>query len=84
MKAIFLCEKEKTVNNVYAQHVKARIKEEIGLDERVYSRADVMASPESFCDTEFIFSTWGMPELTSEDTIFSVSLVAIAESISIP
>ena len=67
MKAIFLCEKSKTVNNVYAQHVKDRIKEETDLDERVYSRADVMASPESFRDTEFIFSTWGMPSFTEEE-----------------
>ena len=67
MKAIFLCEKEKTVNNVYAQHVKARIKEKVELDERVYSRADVMASPESFCNTEFIFSTWGMPSFTEDE-----------------
>ena len=70
MKAIFLCEKEKTVNNVYAQHVKDRIKEETDIDERVYSRADVMESPESFRDTEFIFSTWGMPSSrNSSDTV---------------
>lgn len=67
MKAIFLCEKAKTVNNVYADHVKARLKNSIEIDDRVYSRADVMASPEDFCDVEVIFSTWGMPSFTEEE-----------------
>ena len=67
MKAIFLCEKSKTLNNVYAEHVKARLNGSVELCDRVYSRADVMASPESFCDTEFIFSTWGMPSFTEDE-----------------
>ena len=67
MKAIFLCEKSKTLNNVYAEHVKARLNGSVELCDRVYSRADIMASPESFCDTEFIFSTWGMPSFTEDE-----------------
>ena len=67
MKAIFLCEKAKNIVNVYAQHVTERINKSISLDSHTYSRADVMASPEDFCDVEIIFSTWGMPSFTEEE-----------------
>jgi phosphoglycerate dehydrogenase-like enzyme len=67
MKAIFLCEKAKSIGNVYAPHVMERINRLAELDGRIYSRADVMASPESFRDVEVIFSTWGMPCFTEEE-----------------
>lgn len=67
MKAIFLCEKAKTVDKVYAQHVKERIGKSVELDLHVYSRSDVIESPEGFRDTEYIFSTWGMPSFTADE-----------------
>ena len=67
MKAIFLCEKAKSIGNVYAPHVTERINRLTELDGRIYSRSDIMASPESFRDVEVIFSTWGMPCFTEEE-----------------
>ncbi len=37
------------------------------LDEEVYAKADVLASPLKFADTEIIFSTWGMLVFTEDE-----------------
>ena len=58
MKTIYLCEKADTVAKVY------------GIDCAVYTKADVLNDPESFAKTEYIFSTWGMPEFSEEDDPF--------------
>lgn len=55
MKTIYLCEKADTVAKVY------------GIDGAVYTKADVLNDPESFAKTEYIFSTWGMPEFSEEE-----------------
>lgn len=55
MKTIYLSEKVKAVKNVY------------GTDEAVYVKADVLKDPESFKDTEYIFSTWGMPVFSKDE-----------------
>ena len=55
MKQIYLCENGQNIKNVY------------GVDDRVYSKAQVLADPEGFRDTRFIFSTWGMPVFTEEE-----------------
>ena len=55
MKTIYLCEKADTVAKVY------------GIDGTVYTKADVLNDPESFAKTEYIFSTWGMPEFSEEE-----------------
>ena len=33
----------------------------------LYKKADILAAPEKFADTEIIFSTWGMPVFTEEE-----------------
>lgn len=55
MKTIYLCEKEQNIRNVF------------GTQERVWCKADVLANPGSFRNTEYIFSTWGMPEFSEEE-----------------
>lgn len=55
MNKIYLCEKEINIRNVYCN------------DEPVYTKAQVLSSPESFESTEYIFSTWGMPAFTEEE-----------------
>lgn len=55
MKKIYLCERPANVQSVFCT------------DERVYKKEDVMQCPESFRDTEYIFSTWGMPVFTEEE-----------------
>lgn len=55
MKTIYLCESEKDLRRVY------------GTEDKIYSKADVLQNPESFLDTEYVFSTWGMPAFTEEE-----------------
>ncbi len=43
------------------------LKTEAELEPIVYSKNDVISSPEKFKDTEFVFTTWGMPVFTSEE-----------------
>ncbi len=38
-----------------------------GSEDTVYNKADVLSEPERFLDTEYIFSTWGMPEFSEEE-----------------
>ena len=56
MKKCFLTKKPQHIYEAYAS------------DTAIYSKADVLEKPDLFCDTEYIFSTWGMPEF-SEDEI---------------
>ena len=55
MKVIYLCEKAGNIERVF------------GAGDTVYTKADVLGNPEAFCDTEYIFSTWGMPVFTEEE-----------------
>lgn len=55
MKTIYLCESEKDLRRVY------------GTEDKIYSKADVLQDPENFLDTEYVFSTWGMPAFTEEE-----------------
>ena len=55
MKTIYLCESETDLRSVY------------GTQEKIYCKADVLQAPENFRDTEYIFSTWGMPIFTEEE-----------------
>lgn len=55
MKTIYLCEREKNIRNVF------------GTQERVWCKTDVLDTPGSFRDTEYIFSTWGMPGFTEDE-----------------
>lgn len=55
MKVIYLCENAGNVRRVF------------GTDDTVYTKADVLEDPEVFRDTEYIFSTWGMPPFTEEE-----------------
>lgn len=56
MKEIYLCEQPINIRYVYQT------------EDEVFCRADVLANPERFADTEYIFSSWGMPSF-SEDEI---------------
>jgi phosphoglycerate dehydrogenase-like enzyme len=43
------------------------VRDVFGTGERVYCKADVLADPDSFRDTEYFFSTWGIPVFTEEE-----------------
>lgn len=55
MNTIYLCEDERDLRSVY------------GTCERIWSKADVLQEPQRFQDTEYVFSTWGMPTFTEEE-----------------
>ena len=55
MKTIFLSDAESELRRVY------------GTDEQVFCKNDLLSHPEDFADTEYIFSTWGMPAFSREE-----------------
>ncbi len=55
MKAIYLCEKPANIKNVF------------GVDSIVYKKTDITSLPEKFKDTEFVFSSWGMPQFAESE-----------------
>ncbi len=62
MKSILLCENLPIVMKVYGSQKIERLS-----GGQVYNRAYVLDNPEAFRDTEYIFSTWGMPALSKEE-----------------
>lgn len=67
MKTIILCEAENHYRTVYAPVVRDRLTSLTDCDCALYRKADVLADPAKFADTEYIFSTWGMPAFTEEE-----------------
>ena len=67
MKAIFLCNDPSVIERVYAPKTKDEIAGICDFDQKVYTKADVLASPESFADVEIAFSSWQMPVFTEEE-----------------
>ena len=67
MRSIFLCESPKNIARVYPPETQAQIHTLVGLAPTVYSKAHILANPAAFAHTEFLFSTWGMPQLTEEE-----------------
>ena len=66
MKSIFLGS-TKHIPTVYDEDTRAYLKGFADICETIFSREDVLADPERFADTEFIFSTWGMPRFSEEE-----------------
>lgn len=65
MKNVFLNGNKGTVYNVFPEILRA---ETCGkADAEVFSKADVLENPQNFKDTEYIFSTWGMPWFSDEE-----------------
>ena len=67
MKSAILCEAPHHVATVYSPSVLTHLKELTDIDGVRYSKADVLAKPEKFADTEYVFSTWGMPSFTEAE-----------------
>jgi len=56
-----------TVPFVYPQERLARLQQEAGLMPEVLTREQVLENPVLTAETEYIFSTWGMPKFTEEE-----------------
>lgn len=67
MKSVFLCEQADNISRVYAQSTVSQLKAEAALEAKVYTKRDLTKAPESFKETEYIFSSWGMPVLTADE-----------------
>lgn len=67
MRSIILCNGLSRVQSVYSQKVWKELKNNAGLDDVVYTKEDVLSNPSSFKDVDYIFSTWGMPQMTEEE-----------------
>lgn len=67
MKSILLSEGEHHLRAVYSPTVVEQLKKCAQLDPTFYTKADLLASPERFADTEYIFSTWGMPAWNEQE-----------------
>ena len=66
MKSIFLCNNPNAVKKVFSSETVNILKEKAGLSSDCFTENDLRVSPDKFKDTLYIFSTWGMPELTKE------------------
>lgn len=67
MKAVFVSDKKKNITDVYSHETINKLKELTSLDEAIYTKEEILESKENFSDTEYIFSTWGMPSFSKEE-----------------
>ena len=69
MRSIILCEGVSfaATDEIYTNTIQEKLVAMVGLDRTIYKKADVLANPENFSETEFIFSTWGMTHFTHEE-----------------
>lgn len=67
MKAVFLCNDKNNPERVYSEETRNELKLLSGLTNEVFSKEDVINNTSLFTDTEYIFSTWGMPEFKKEE-----------------
>lgn len=67
MRAIFLCEKNGKIFNVYGEKTVRELQGLINVEKKVYTKSDVLSKPSMFSSVEYVFSTWGMPSFTEEE-----------------
>lgn len=65
MKSIFLTQKNENIQKVYNADTISEIKKYTELDDVCHTKEDIING--GFEDTDFIFSTWGMPPMTEEE-----------------
>ena len=53
--------------NVYDKSTLAALRSEAGLCDTHFSKEDIIGDPDKFKDTEYIFSTWGMPYFSEQE-----------------
>lgn len=67
MKTVILCDLPQQVASVYAPEVIDRLKSLTDTDGLCHTKAEILAHPQQFADTAYVFSTWGMPTFTEEE-----------------
>lgn len=67
MRSIMFCNSFANVTHVFPKETLQHLEEIAGLDTTFYTKDDVLANPKAFGDVDFLFSTWGMPQMTEEE-----------------
>ena len=67
MKSILLSDRSGMLEFVYPEKIINQLVDDARLDRNFYNSQDIRKNIESFADTEYIFSTWGMPVFTEEE-----------------
>lgn len=67
MKSVFLCNDKQNPARVYSQETRNALLHCARLSDAVYSKEDVLTNKEFFKDTEYVFSTWGMPVFSADE-----------------
>lgn len=67
MKAVFLCNDKNNPERVYSEDTRKELHNLSGLENSVYSKDEVLDNPTLFKDTEYVFSTWGMPVFSESE-----------------
>ena len=67
MKTALIGENINNIKRVFSKDVLDYLLENAGYDGKVYSKEQIFENKELFVDTEFVFSTWGMPSLSEEE-----------------
>ncbi len=67
MKAVFLCNDKNNPERVFSEDTRKALNCFTGLTDEVFSKDGVFNNTSLFKDTEYVFSTWGMPEFTEEE-----------------
>ncbi len=66
MRSIF-CGEEAQITKVFSTGTIEKLICEAGLENKIYSAEDIRNNPQDLADVEYIFSTWGMAELTEDE-----------------
>ena len=64
-KGIFLSNRPEALHSVWRGEQKCRLREHIDIPDMVVGAEDITGMAENLHDVEVVFSTWGMPSLTS-------------------
>ena len=67
MKAIIMTERPQNIDAVYSEEIKARLSSELSMLDDCKSKEEIFSRRNEMRDVEVIFSTWGMPKLSTEE-----------------
>jgi len=67
MRSIMVCENQVHPNSVYSEQTWKNLEELAGLEHQIYDKEALLADPKGFADVDFLFSTWGMLQLTEAE-----------------
>lgn len=67
MKSVFLCNDKNNPMRVYSEETRKELNILADLSDAVFSKDEVLSDIYLFSDTEYVFSTWGMPVFDEEE-----------------